>query len=152
MYRGSKFHGSLKRAEMISDSKMKTPGATTITTSNSQSEPGSTVHEDVQTRTCSVKEKCYDCTDQQSAETVRSHSVPRTEGEGSLASNHIQQTIPTVATTAASVDGPVCILCDEPATVRLLPCGHEIICLICSKRAKKCLQCKVLLLTIIILP
>ena len=40
-------------------------------------------------------------------------------------------------------DGPVCILCDEPATVRLLPCGHEIICLMCSKRAKKCLQCKV---------
>ena len=41
-------------------------------------------------------------------------------------------------------DRPVCLLCDEPAMVRLLPCGHEIICLFCSKRAKKCLQCKVL--------
>ena len=44
---------------------------------------------------------------------------------------------------ATSAGQPVCILCDEPATVRLLPCGHEIICLVCSKRAKKCLQCKV---------
>lgn len=41
-------------------------------------------------------------------------------------------------------DQPICILCDEPATVRLLPCGHQIICLMCSKRAKKCLQCKVI--------
>lgn len=38
---------------------------------------------------------------------------------------------------------PICILCDEPAIVRLLPCGHQNICLLCSKRAKKCLQCKV---------
>ena len=37
----------------------------------------------------------------------------------------------------------VCILCDEPVTVRLLPCRHEIMCLMCSKRAKKCLECKV---------
>ena len=42
-------------------------------------------------------------------------------------------------------DRPICLLCDEPVTVRLLPCGHEIICLLCSKRAKKCLQCKVML-------
>jgi hypothetical protein len=76
----------------------------------------------------------------------------RTEGD-LIASNHI----PCKATNAGQnciesdsslirttpSDGPVCILCDEPATVRLLPCGHEIICLICSKRAKKCLQCKV---------
>lgn len=42
-------------------------------------------------------------------------------------------------------DQPICILCDELATVRLLPCGHQIICLMCSKRAKKCLQCKVII-------
>ena len=42
-------------------------------------------------------------------------------------------------------DQPICILCDEPATVRLLPCGHQIICLMCSKRAKKCLECKVII-------
>ena len=44
--------------------------------------------------------------------------------------------------TAMSLQ-PVCVLCDEPATVRLLPCGHEIICMMCSRRAKKCLKCKV---------
>ena len=43
------------------------------------------------------------------------------------------------------LDQPICILCDEPAMVKLLPCGHQIICLMCSKRAKKCLQCKVII-------
>ena len=46
---------------------------------------------------------------------------------------------------SSTSDRPICLLCDEPVTVRLLPCGHEIICLLCSKRAKKCLQCKVML-------
>ena len=147
---------------MISDSKRKTPETPAITTSNSQSEAGSALYQDIQIHTSSPNKKCHDHTFQQSPATLPSHSAPKTTHieEQLLASNQIQQTIPTAVasteigqsengrtgsslSTATSTDGPVCILCDEPATVRLLPCGHEIICLICSKRAKKCLQCKV---------
>ena len=80
------------------------------------------------------------------------YSREESEHTDSTSRNHISNS----STSGVEVDGatsgscnvlasnqPVCILCDEPATVRLLPCGHEIICLMCSKRAKKCLQCKV---------
>ena len=36
-----------------------------------------------------------------------------------------------------------CMLCEEPVTVKLLPCGHTQICVLCLERAKKCPQCKV---------
>ena len=36
-----------------------------------------------------------------------------------------------------------CLLCGEPVDIRLMPCGHIIICKECSQRAKKCPQCKV---------
>ena len=36
-----------------------------------------------------------------------------------------------------------CMLCEEPVTVKLLPCGHTQICVLCVERAKKCPQCKV---------
>jgi hypothetical protein len=36
-----------------------------------------------------------------------------------------------------------CMLCEEPVTVKLLPCGHAQICVLCVKRAKKCPLCKV---------
>ena len=103
----------------------------------------------------------YDHVQQKSTKTIQGHTDPRTvhNESDSIATNHIpvQQTSEVTAdqtennhtdwdsscTQTVSTDGPVCMLCDEPATVRLLPCGHEIICLVCSKRAKKCLQCKV---------
>ena len=37
----------------------------------------------------------------------------------------------------------LCMLCEEPVTVKLLPCGHAQICILCVKRAKKCPLCKV---------
>ena len=36
-----------------------------------------------------------------------------------------------------------CLLCYKEADVKLKPCGHVVICRICSERAKKCPECKV---------
>ena len=97
---------------------------------------------------------------QKSTENALNDPISRTEHvcteEDVIATNHIPCTANSTGqnendhiecdsshSQTGSTDGRVCILCDEPATVRLLPCGHEIICLMCSKRAKKCLQCKV---------
>ena len=38
---------------------------------------------------------------------------------------------------------PLCILCDDPVSVKLIPCGHSVICKLCVKRATRCPQCKV---------
>lgn len=43
-------------------------------------------------------------------------------------------------------DPPVpglCLLCDTLITVKFHPCGHAVLCEHCSRRAKKCLECKV---------
>lgn len=37
----------------------------------------------------------------------------------------------------------LCLLCDNPIAVKFEPCGHAVLCEICSERAKKCPKCKV---------
>ena len=37
----------------------------------------------------------------------------------------------------------LCMLCEEPVRVKLIPCGHAEICEVCVKRATKCPHCKV---------
>ena len=36
-----------------------------------------------------------------------------------------------------------CFLCESPVEVKFEPCGHAVLCAICSERAKKCVKCKV---------
>lgn len=38
---------------------------------------------------------------------------------------------------------PECMVCDdELATVKFVPCGHQIVCPGCCVKMKKCLNCK----------
>lgn len=47
-------------------------------------------------------------------------------------------------TTKSPMNQPsLCMLCEEPVTVKLLPCGHAEICMLCAERATKCPLCKV---------
>ena len=152
-YRESKFHGSLKQVEA------ETSETSNIIAMKPEPEQG-TLHPDSQLHFSGTVQELSNglCehVHQESTEKLQDHSGP-SEGN-SIATNHIpvRQTseasigqtdnhidCDSSCTQTVSTHGPVCILCDEPATVRLLPCGHEIICLMCSKRAKKCLQCKV---------
>lgn len=43
----------------------------------------------------------------------------------------------------ASPQSQHCMLCDAPVTIKLMPCGHSVICGDCSKRATKCPSCQV---------
>ena len=38
-----------------------------------------------------------------------------------------------------------CILCDEVADMKLMPCGHVALCHVCigSVKVKKCIECRV---------
>ena len=38
---------------------------------------------------------------------------------------------------------PVCRLCDNLVTIKMEPCGHAVVCHVCARRARKCLQCRV---------
>ena len=143
--RDSQFHGSLKKVDEKSE--------TTVSNSvKSKLERGphhldSLLNLSDKVRGLSEQPPCHQI---HQKSTDPSSKTVHTDGD-LIASNHIaaasaDQTEKNCIESDSSPtcsDGPVCILCDEPATVRLLPCGHEIICLVCSKRAKKCLQCKV---------
>lgn len=143
--RDSKFHGSLKKIDEKSEVTVSNSVNTVLEQGQHCPDSPLTVSDTIQ----GLSEQ-PPCDQIHQKSTGPASKIVHTEGD-LISSNHIaaasaghteKNCIESDSSPTCS-DGPVCILCDEPATVRLLPCGHEIICLMCSKRAKKCLQCKV---------
>ena len=50
--------------------------------------------------------------------------------------------LPLSSSTTTAADKE-CILCEGEVDVVLRPCNHAVVCRECSKRAKKCPQCRV---------
>ena len=86
-----------------------------------------------------------DLTQESTSQTLTTN-VPATHQE-SASKTSVQEPIHQVSasqtsTAQDSIDPSICFLCDDPVTVKLLPCGHAIICSSCAQRAKKCLKCR----------